>query len=135
MTNITQVLRNERNMATMNTGIIAAGLDGVLDQEGPYTVFVPSDLAFGKLEKGVYPNLLHSENKALLTGILSHHIVRGRISFDELTNGARLTTLQGNDLLVEVLAGTVTINGATVQNRDVAASNGVLHTLNAVLLN
>lgn len=135
MKNITQVLRHERNMATMNTGIIAAGLDGVLDQEGPYTVFVPSDLAFGKLEKGVYPNLLLTENKALLAGILGHHIVPGRISFDELTNGARLTTLRGNDLLVEVLAGRVTINGASVQNRDVAASNGVLHTLNAVLLN
>lgn len=135
MTNITQVLHDERNMATMNRAIIAAGLDSVLDQAGPYTVFVPSDLAFGKLEKGVFANLLLTENKPLLAGLLGHHIVRGKISFDELTNGARLTTLQGNDLLVEVLAGTVTINGATVQNRDVAASNGVLHTLNAVLLN
>lgn len=135
MTNITQVLHNERNMATMNRAIMAAGLDSVLDQAGPYTVFVPSDLAFGKLEKGVFANLLRTENKALLAGILGHHIVPGKVSFDELTNGARLTTLQGNDLLVQVLGPTVTINGATVQNRDVAASNGVLHSLNAVLLN
>lgn len=135
MTNITEVLREERNMATMNTGIRATGLDQLLDQAGPFTVFVPSDLAFGKLEKGVFPNLLLAENKALLAGILRHHIVRGKVSFGELINGARLTTLQGDDLLVEVLAGWVTINGASVQNHDVVASNGVIHSLNAVLLN
>lgn len=134
MTNITQVLREERNMATMNTGIIAAGLDQLLGEEGPFTVFVPSDLAFGKLERGVWPNLLLSENKTRLTDILRYHIVRGNICFDELINGARLTTLNGNDLVVEVRSGAVTINKAQVQNRDVAASNGVLHSLNAVLL-
>lgn len=135
MTKITQVLGEERNMATMNTGIIAAGLDQLLGQEGPFTVFVPSDQAFGKLEQGVFPNLLLAENKELLANILGHHIVPGRISFDELKDGARLTSMQGDELLVRVLAGTVTINGATVQNRDVAASNGVLHSLNAVLVN
>jgi uncharacterized surface protein with fasciclin (FAS1) repeats len=135
MTNITQVLREERNMATMNTGIIASGLDQLLGQEGPFTVFVPSDLAFGKLEQGIFPNLLLGENKALLADILAHHIVRGKVSFNELKDGAILTTVQGRELQVRVLAGTVTINGATVQNRDVAASNGVIHSLNAVLLN
>lgn len=128
-------MREERNMATMNTGILAAGLDQLLGQEGPFTVFVPSDLAFGRLEHGVWPNLLLAENQTLLAEILRHHIVPGRISFDELINGARLTALQGNDLLVEVLAGAVTINGARVQSRDVAASNGVLHSLNVVLVN
>lgn len=135
MTNIRQVLREGRNMETMNTGIIAAGLDQLLGLEGPFTVFVPSNLAFGKLKQGVLPNLLLSENKTLLADILRHHIVPGRICFDELINGARLTTLQGNDLLVEVLTGAVTINRATVQNRDVASSNGLLHSINAVLLN
>lgn len=134
MTNITQVLHEERNMATMNTGIMAAGLNQLLEEEGPFTVFVPSDLAFGKLERGVWPSLLLSENKTRLADILRYHIVRGKIGFDELINGARLTTLNGNDLVVEVRSGAVTINKARVQNRDVAAANGVLHSLNAVLL-
>lgn len=128
-------MQDERNMATMNRGITAAGLDELLGQTGPFTVFVPSDLAFGKLERGVFPNLLLTENKALLADILGHHIVPGKVSFQDLADGARLTTLKGNDLRVQVLGSTVTIDGATVQNRDVAASNGVLHSLNNVLLN
>lgn len=134
MANITQVLREERNMATMNAAIVAAGLDQFLSQPGPYTVFVPSDLAFGKLEQGVFRNLLLPENKSLLADLLNHHIVSGQVEYKELANGARLTTLHGNELSVQVLAGTVTIDGATVQNRDVASSNGVLHSINRVLV-
>lgn len=133
MSNITQVVENERNMATMNRAVIASGLDQVLSGTGPYTVFAPSDLAFGKLESGAMERLLKPESKATLTVILNHHIVAGKISFKDLKNGDKLKTLNGTELSVRVIGGTVRINGGIVQNRDVETSNGVIHSLDTVL--
>ena len=128
-------MESERNMATMNRAVVASGLDQVLSGTGPYTVFVPSDLAFGKLERGVMEQLLKPDSKAKLAGLLNHHIVDGQIRIKDLKDGDKLQSLDGNNLIVRVIGDRVSINGGVVQNRDVEASNGVLHSLDTVLQN
>jgi uncharacterized surface protein with fasciclin (FAS1) repeats len=132
MSNITQVLPNERHMATMNRAVIASGLDQVLSSSGPFTVFAPSDLAFGKLESSAFASLFKPDNKVMLTDLLNHHIVRGKFEFKDLKEGTKLKTLDDNELRVEIKAGFVSINGATIQNRDVETSNGVIHSLDKI---
>src|SRR6476469_3909395 len=95
MSNITEALPNERFMATMSRAVIAAGLDQVLSGTGPFTVFAPSDIAFGKLESNTFTSLFKPENKVMLTDLLSHHIVSGKYEFKDLKEGTKLITLDG----------------------------------------
>ena len=119
----------------MSRAVIASGLDNILSEIGPFTVFAPSDLAFGKLESGAFSSLFKPDNKVMLTDLLNHHIVRGKFEFNDLKEGAKLKTLDGKELSIKVNAGFVSINGATIQNRDVQTSNGVIHSLDNVLKN
>ena len=135
MSNITQVVNAEKNMTTLKRGIDASGLDQVLSGTGPFTVFAPSDMAFGKLESGIIEGLLKPENKLKLAALLNLHVVAGKISFKDLKDGDKLKSLNGKDLSVKVKDAKVSIDGATVQNRDVASSNGVIHSLDTVLKN
>ena len=135
MSNITQVVNAEKNMTTLKKGIVASGLDQVLSGAGPFTVFAPSDMAFGKLENGTIESLLKPENKLKLTSLLNQHVVAGKINFKDLKDGDKLKSLNGKELSVKVKDAKVSIGGATVQNRDVASSNGVIHTLDTVLSN
>jgi uncharacterized surface protein with fasciclin (FAS1) repeats len=135
MSNITQVVKNEKNMTTLNKGVIASGLDQILSGAGPFTVFAPSDLAFGKLDGGAVENLLKPENKAKLTDLLNHHVIAGKINYKDLKDGQRLKTLDGKELSVEVKDSKVSVDGATIQNRDMPTSNGVIHSLDTVLKN
>lgn len=119
----------------MKKGLIASGLDQVLTTTGPFTAFVPSDLAFGKLEEGTIEDLLKPENKIKLSDLLNQHVVAGKISFKDLKDGDKLKTLNGRELSVRVADARVSIDGATIQNHDIATSNGVIHSLDAVLKN
>jgi uncharacterized surface protein with fasciclin (FAS1) repeats len=135
MSDITQVLPNQRNMATMNRGVIAAGLDEVLSGTGPFTVFAPSDLAFGKVESSTFASLFKPANKVMLTDLLNRHIVIGKYEFKDLKEGIKLKTLDNKEVTVKVSGGFITINGSTIQNRDVPSSNGVIHSLDRILKN
>jgi uncharacterized surface protein with fasciclin (FAS1) repeats len=135
MSNITQVVRKDRNLTTMNKGVIAAGLDQTLSGRGPYTVFAPSDLAFEKLESGMLENLLKPENKIELKELINYHVVAGQVNFKDLKDGDKLKTLSGKELSVKVTDIKVSIDGATIQNRDLKTSNGVIHSLDSVLKN
>jgi uncharacterized surface protein with fasciclin (FAS1) repeats len=134
MSNITQVVNTEKTMTILKKGVIASGLDNVLSGAGPYTVFAPSDLAFEKLEKGVLDNLLKPENKAKLTDVLNYHIVSGKVHFKDLKDGEKLKTLNGKELHVHVKDGHVKIEGAEIQGHDLASSNGVIHSLDTVMM-
>jgi uncharacterized surface protein with fasciclin (FAS1) repeats len=134
MSNITQVVNTEKTMTILKKGVIASGLDNVLSGTGPYTVFAPSDLAFEKLEKGVLDNLLKPENKAKLTDVLNYHIVSGKVHFKDLKDGEKLKTLNGKELHVHVKDGHVRIEGAEIQGHDLASSNGVIHSLDTVMM-
>ena len=135
MTNITQVVQNEKNMTTMNKGVIASGLDKILSGTGPFTVFAPSDIAFGKLEAGTIENLLKPENKAKLASLMNHHVVAGKVNYKDLKDGSKLKTLGGKELSVKIKDNAVSVDGAIIQNRDVSSSNGVIHSLDTVLKN
>jgi len=135
MSNITQVVNADKNMTTLKKSVIAAGLDQVLSGTGPFTVFAPSDLAFEKLDKGVLDNLMKPENKAKLADVLNQHVVAGKINFKDLKDGEKLKTVNGKELSVHVKDGQVTIANAKVQGHDVQTSNGVIHSLDAVIKN
>lgn len=134
MSNITQVVNTDKNMTTLKKGVIASGLNQILSSSGPFTLFAPSDLAFGKLDKTVLENLLKPENKAKLTDVLNYHVVSGKINFKDLKDGEKLKAVNGKELLVHVKDGKVSIEGAAIQNRDVKTSNGVIHSLDTVMM-
>ena len=135
MSNITQVVKQDKYLTTLNRGITASELNQVLSATGPFTLFAPSDLAFGKLEGGVIQNLLKAENKLQLADLLNHHVVMGKIEFKDLKDGEKLKTINGKELSIHIKAGKVSINGAIIQQRDVETSNGVIHSLDTVLNN
>jgi uncharacterized surface protein with fasciclin (FAS1) repeats len=133
MSNITQVIRTDKNMTTLKKTIIATNLDQVLSSTGPYTLFAPSDLAFAKLEGNTVADLLKPENTDKLSALLNLHVVEGKISFKDHEDGQTLKTVNGKTLAVKVKNGTVNIDGAVIQQGDVRTSNGVIHCLDTVL--
>jgi uncharacterized surface protein with fasciclin (FAS1) repeats len=135
MSNITQVVNTDKNMTTLKKGIHATDLDQVWSGTGPFTVFAPSDTAFGKLEAGTLEELLKPENKVKLTALLQHHVVGGKISFKDMKDGDILKSLDGKELRVSLTDGKATVDGSVIQNRDVASSNGIMHFIDTVLKN
>lgn len=133
MSNVIDVVVADKNLATMSKSVKAAGLETELTKRGPFTIFAPSEIAFGKLASGVLAGWLKPENKEQLNTILGHHVVEGRSNFKDLKNGQKLVTVNGRELQVKVDNGQVTINGAKVQNHDNEASNGVVHSLDTVI--
>jgi uncharacterized surface protein with fasciclin (FAS1) repeats len=135
MSNITQVVSNDKNMSTLNKGVLAANLDPVLSGTGPFTVFAPTDLAFGQLESGTIETFLKPESKAKLTDLLKHHVVAGQINYKDLKDGDKLKTLDGKELTIAVKENNIYVDGAAIQDRDVKTSNGVIHSVSKVLSN
>jgi len=133
MSNVVDVVVADKNLATMSRGVKVVGLDSVLSRKGPFTIFAPTDIAFGKLKAGRMEQLLKTENKEKLTELLNHHVVEGITNYSDLTDDQKLVTASGRVLTVKVDDKKVTINGATVQGRDSIGSNGVVHSLDTVL--
>ena len=134
MSNIAQLVNVEKNMTTLKKTVLASGFDQVLSGKGPFTVFAPTDSAFSKLDKTVIENLLKPENKTKLTDLLNHHVVAGKINFKDLKDGEKLKTVNGKELVVHVKDGHASIEGAKIQSHDVEASNGVIHSLDTVMV-
>ena len=134
MSNITQVVNAEKNMTILKKSVSASGLDNVLSGAGPFTVFAPNDLAFEKLEKGVLDNLMKPENKAKLADVLNYHVIAGKVQFKDLKDGEKLKTLNGKELHVHVKDGHVRIEGAEILTHDLSSSNGVIHSLDTVMI-
>jgi uncharacterized surface protein with fasciclin (FAS1) repeats len=133
MSNITQLVNVEKNMTTLKKSVHASGLDQVLSGKGPYTVFAPTDIAFAKLDKSILENLLKPENKTKLADLLNHHVVEGKINFRDLKDGEKLKTVNGKQLVVHVKDGHTTVDGAVIQDHDVQATNGIIHSLETVM--
>ena len=112
----------------------AAGLVETLKGPGPYTVFAPTDEAFAKLPKGTVEDLLKPENKAKLAAILTYHVLPGKVMAADIAGKkANVKTVQGSELAVDATSG-VKVNDATVTTADVAASNGVIHIIDTVVM-
>jgi len=112
----------------------AAGLVDELTGGGPFTVFAPTDEAFAKLPKGTLDTLLKPENKAMLAGILTYHVVPGKVKAKQVTKLSGATTLNGQRVDIAVSEGAVTIDNATVTQTDIKCSNGVIHVIDTVLM-
>jgi len=134
MSDITKVVSDNKNMTSLKKGVLAAGLDKVLSGNGPFTVFAPSDLAFRKLDTGKFDTLLKPENKAKLEDILKYHIVPGKLSYNDLKDGEKLKTVNGQELSIQVKDGHVRVQGAEIENHDLQTSNGVIHVLDTVMI-
>ena len=118
---------------TLAAAVTAAGLVKTLQGEGPFTVFAPTDAAFAAIQKDV-DTLLKPENKEKLASILTYHVVSGNAMAADLEDGQELTTVQGGKLKVSIKGGNVMIGEAHVTMADVAASNGVVHVIDKVLM-
>ena len=141
--NIVQNAVNSKDHTTLVAAVTAAGLVDTLSGPGPFTVFAPTNEAFAKLPVGTVDTLVKPENKAILTKILTYHVVAGRMSAADLMAKARmggdLTTVQGETLKVSTKAGAVWLTDAkggmskvTIPN--VNQSNGVIHVVDTVLM-
>ncbi len=127
------------SVTTLVKAVQAAGLDGTLSGPGPYTVFAPTNAAFDKLPKGALDGLLKPESKDKLKGVLTYHVIAGRLLAQDLQDGQQLTTVNGQKLKVTVKDGKVMISNGTdapaaVQIPDVISSNGVTHVIDGVVL-
>ena len=118
---------------TLVAAVKAAGLVETLQGPGPFTVFAPTDEAFAKLPKGTVEDLLKPENKAKLVAILTYHVVAGKVMAADVKT-MKAKTVNGQSLDVKVTDGGVTVDKAKVVTTDVAASNGVIHVIDTVLL-
>lgn len=122
------------NLTTAVAAVQAAGLVETLNGAGPFTVFAPTNMAFDALPAGTVDTLMAAENQARLQAVLTYHVVPGRISTDQLSDGQMLTTVNGAQLEVSVEGGEVMVGGARIETPNVYASNGVAHVIDAVLL-
>jgi uncharacterized surface protein with fasciclin (FAS1) repeats len=119
---------------TLAAALGAAGLVETLKGKGPFTVFAPTDAAFAKLPAGTVEMLLKPENKAKLTAILTYHVVAGKVMAADVVKVTSAKTVQGGSVAVKVTGGKVTIDNANVVTTDIAASNGVIHVIDTVLM-
>ena len=119
---------------TLVTAVKAAGLVETLKGAGPFTVFAPTDQAFEKLPAGTLDNLMKPENKEQLAAILKYHVVQQKIMSDRLGDMRNLSTLAGQQLKVTSEKGRIMVDGANVTQPDVACSNGVIHSIDAVMM-
>lgn len=121
------------SFTTLVAAVQAAGLVDTLKGAGPFTVFAPTDEAFAKLPAGTVDDLLKPENKAKLTAILTYHVVPGKVMSSDLSNGMKAATVQGAEVTI-MTEGGVKVNEASVVTPDIAASNGVIHVIDSVIM-
>ncbi len=121
-------------LSTLVAAVEAGDLVGVLKGDGPYTVFAPTDEAFSKLPAGTLETLLAPENKDQLIQILTYHVVPEKISSSDLRDGAKVKTVQGQEITVSLKNGKAMINNAEITAADIEATNGVVHVIDAVIL-
>ena len=119
---------------TLAAALKAAGLVDTLKGRGPFTVFAPTDAAFAALPAGTVESLLKPENRAKLVAILTYHVVPGRVTAAQVSGMDSATTVQGGKVAIRSSGGAVTVNGARVVGADVAASNGLIHVIDTVLI-
>ncbi|WP_273523469.1 fasciclin domain-containing protein [Rhodosalinus sediminis] len=120
------------NFTTLATALEAAGLVETLKGDGPFTVFAPTDDAFAALPEGTVEGLL--EDTDTLTSILTYHVVPGAVMSSDLSDGMTAETVQGSEVEISIMDGTVMVDGATVTTADIEASNGVIHVIDSVIM-
>lgn len=143
---IVGVASNNAQFSTLVAAVGAADLAGTLNSAGPFTVFAPTNEAFEKLPAGTVETLLKAENKSTLTQILTYHVVAGKFMAKDVieaikanNNAYPVETVEGSVLTLSLKDGMVILTDAkgqtsTVTTADVAASNGVIHVIDTVVM-
>jgi uncharacterized surface protein with fasciclin (FAS1) repeats len=119
---------------TLAAALTAAGLVDTLKGKGPFTVFAPTDDAFAKLPAGTVESLLKPENKAKLVRLLTYHVVAGKVMAADVVKVTSAKAVSGDTIAVKVANGGVTVDNAKVVKTDIAASNGVIHVIDTVIM-
>ena len=119
---------------TLVAAVKAADLVDTLKGPGPFTVFAPTDEAFAKLPEGVLEDLLKPENKAKLQSVLTYHVVPGKVMSRDAVKLNSAKTAQGSTIKIKAMDNGVMVNDAHVVKADIAASNGVIHVIDKVIL-
>ena len=144
--NIVENAVNSKDHTTLVAAIKAAGLVETLQSAGPFTVFAPTNAAFAKLPAGTVETLLKEENKAVLTSVLTYHVIPGKINSSTLVklikkNGGKFTakTVQGGELSFSMKGKNIVLKDekggmSMVTIKDVNQSNGVIHVIDTVVL-
>jgi uncharacterized surface protein with fasciclin (FAS1) repeats len=119
---------------TLLAAATAAGLVETLKGDGPLTVFAPTDAAFAALPAGTVDNLLKPENKDQLVKVLTYHVVAGKAEAKDVVGMDMVTSVEGSEIDITAEGGKVMVNDATVVAADIAASNGVIHVIDKVIM-
>ncbi len=118
---------------TLAQALTAAGLVETLKGAGPFTVLAPTDEAFAKIPAADLEALL--ADKAALTKVLTYHVIAGNVPASTVTTLTEATSVEGSKIMIKVVDGKVMLNDASeVTATDIAASNGVIHVINTVLM-
>lgn len=131
--NLVDVAVGAGSFNILASGLELAGLIPTLQGEGPFTVFAPTDEAFANLPEGVLDALLLPENVEILTSILTYHVVSGTVMAADVTTGD-VATVEGSTISIDTANGVVLNGTATVTTTDITATNGVIHSIDAVIL-
>jgi uncharacterized surface protein with fasciclin (FAS1) repeats len=131
---IVDIAAGAGTFGTLVAAVQAADLVDVLKSDGPFTVFAPTDDAFAKLPEGTVETLLMPENKEQLVAVLTYHVLPGKVMSSDIT-GQMVTpaTVQGSMVDIDATDG-VMVDGASVIQADIVASNGVIHVIDSVIL-
>ena len=132
--NIVETAIEAGSFNTLVAAVKAAGLVETLSGPGPFTVFAPTDEAFGTLPKGTVAELLKPENKGKLTKILTYHVVSGRVTSDQALSLDSASTVAGPAINIVPTEAGGKINDASLVTTDIETSNGVIHIVDRVLL-
>ena len=132
--NIVETAVSNGSFKTLVAAVTAAGLVETLSGTGPFTVFAPVDDAFAALPAGTVESLVEPGNKEKLTGILTYHVLAGKVLSTDLTDGMTATTVNGEKITIHLKGGKVLVNDAEVVIADVATDNGVIHAINKVIM-
>jgi uncharacterized surface protein with fasciclin (FAS1) repeats len=131
--NIVAAAASKPELSTLVTAIKAAELVTVLQGQGPFTVFAPTNAAFKKLPAGQLDDLLKPENRAKLAAILKGHVIEGRVKAADIKAG-KVKTLDGMEVEIAVRNGKVSFGDATVVATDMSTDNGVIHEIDTVVV-
>ena len=143
---VVAVAQSNPDFSTLVSAVQAAELVDTLNGAGPFTVFAPTNAAFEKIPAETRNGLMQPDQRDALTGILTYHVVPGRVDAAALTQqieegggSATLTTVQGGTLTASIVDGSVTLtdeagNTSRVVTADVAASNGIIHAIDTVVM-
>lgn len=131
---LSALIRDSVTYSILNKALVATGLDVTLGDKPAYTIFAPTDDAFGKLPKGALDQLLLPQNKEKLRALLLHHVVAGENPPNWLKDGQKITCMHGEMLEIDVDGSSSKVNDAKISGTPIAANNGSFYPIDKVLI-